>query len=78
MEKAQFKLKVTKQSRYDSVKEIADRLGDRVGKWLKKFEGWKWEDIEKLNRAAESMMTDAKKPYGYCLNWMYEEINKGS
>jgi len=68
--------KPKKLTRYDLVKEIADRLNERAGKWLKLLEGWEWKDIDEVYRSALALSKDRDMPFAKSFNWHIKEIKK--
>ena len=65
--------KIKKRTRYDSIKELSERLGDPIGKWLKNFTGWEWEDIDKWILSVESKAKDDDISFQFAFNCMWKK-----
>ena len=61
---------------YEAVKEISERMGEPIGKWLSKFAGWSAEDIHRLYLSSEALSKQEGLPFGKSLNWQIKEILK--
>jgi len=79
MERIEFKKKIIKkQSRYDLIKEIADKLKEPIPKWLGRLKDIETQDIDKIYRSSLALMKESKKdmPFGKAWNYHLKEILK--
>jgi len=76
MEKLTATFKQRKLTRYDLIVEIAKRLGERKGKWLRFTEGIDHKDLDELYRSAESLCIDAGLSFGKSWGWHWREFEK--